>query len=63
LRKFYYNFKTYKKIKKEEVYKSYEATFSEKDIYNKPISNTKISLTNLFGQIIGDNIIIDILFK
>ena len=47
----------------EEVYKSFEATLSEKDIYDTAISNSKISLTNLFRQIIGDEIIIDILFK
>lgn len=47
----------------EEVYKSFEDILSEKDIYDKAISNSKISLTNLFRQIIGDDIIINILFK
>lgn len=47
----------------EEVYKSFEDTLSGKDIYDKAISNSKISLTNLFRQIIGDDIIVNILFK
>lgn len=47
----------------EEVYKSFEETLNEKDIYDQAIYNSKISLTNLFKQIIGDDININILFK
>ncbi len=47
----------------EEVYKSFEETLNEKDIYDQAIYNSKISLTNLFRQIIGDDININILFK
>lgn len=47
----------------EEVYKSFEETLNGKDIYDQAISNSKVSLTNLFRQIIGNDINIDILFK
>ena len=47
----------------EEVYKSFEDTLNGKDIYDQAISNSKISLTNLFRQIIGNDININILFK
>ncbi|MDV4149541.1 DUF4230 domain-containing protein [Clostridium sp. AL.422] len=47
----------------KDVYKSFEMTLNEKDIYEKAISNSRLSITNLFRQIIGDDIKIDISFK
>lgn len=47
----------------EEVFKSFEETMRSDEIYNKVISNTKISLEKLLDQIISEDIDINIYFK
>lgn len=47
----------------EDIHKSFESTLNEKEIYDKAISSSKISLTKLFSQIIGDDMSINIYFK
>lgn len=47
----------------EEVFKSFEETMRSDEIYNKVISNTKISLEKLLDQIISEDIDINISFK
>ncbi|MGG7059048.1 DUF4230 domain-containing protein [Clostridium tertium] len=47
----------------EEVYKSFNETLQSKEIYDKAISNSKISLTNLVKQIVGKEVEVNISFK
>ncbi len=47
----------------KNVYKSFEETLNQKDIYEKAIYSSKISLTNLLEKIIGNDININISFK
>ncbi|WP_066889039.1 DUF4230 domain-containing protein [Clostridium nigeriense] len=47
----------------DEVYKSFEETLQDKDIYNKALYNSKISLTNLLNKFISDEIKVNISFK
>lgn len=47
----------------EEVYKSFEETMKNDEIYNKVISNTKISLEKLIDQITEEKMNITVSFK
>lgn len=47
----------------EEVYKSFNETLEDKEMYDKAISNSEISLTNLIKQIVGEDIEVNISFK
>lgn len=47
----------------EEVYKSFNETLQSKEIYDKAISNSEISLTNLVKQIVGKEVEVNISFK
>ncbi|MCR1951976.1 DUF4230 domain-containing protein [Bacillus cereus] len=47
----------------EEVHKGFEETMKSVEIYNKVISNTKVSLEKLLDQITEDKISINISFK
>lgn len=47
----------------EDVYKSFEETLNETEIYEQAISNSKTALTNLFRKVIGNDIDINISFK
>lgn len=46
-----------------EVYKSFEGTLNDTEIYEKALSNSKISLTNLLKKFIDNDIEINISFK
>jgi hypothetical protein len=47
----------------EEVYTSFNETLQSEEIYDKAISNSKISLTNLIKQIVGKEVEVNISFK
>lgn len=47
----------------EEVYKSFEKTLNDTEIYEKALSNSKTSLTNLLKKFMGNDIEINISFK
>lgn len=50
-------------IIQDEVYKSFKETLEDKEMYDKAISNSELSLTNLINQIVGKDIEISISFK
>lgn len=47
----------------EEVYTSFNETLQSEEIYDKAISSSRLSLTNLIKQIVGKDIEINVSFK